>query len=179
MVRWIWIRRRQRTANALGPACFTAVYIGEMGSGEFVCICLFFSFWDLPPPISVIVLLCFEVKKLNQITEHLSGFKNLKCNNSLCALKNSCHQTLEPSVYLYFCPGWFWWISLGFIFTMQITEHPFGRGKTVSFTSSPCLRLHTSQKWCCVTSRCHFEHGYIHSCHLYGPFPCPLPHSSG
>lgn len=41
------------------------------------------------------------------------------------------------------------------------------------------FQFHTSQRWCWITSRCHFEYGYIRSCNLPGPIPFPLQHSSG
>lgn len=69
---------RSLTVNALRPACFTAVYIGAVGSGELVFICLFSSFCDLSPPISVTLLLCFEEEKINQITDNASSFKNFE-----------------------------------------------------------------------------------------------------
>lgn len=63
------VNKKQLTANALGCACLTAVYISTEWSGEFAFVCLFFSVWDLSSRISVSLLLCFEVKKINEITE--------------------------------------------------------------------------------------------------------------
>lgn len=43
------------TTDALGTACFAAMHVGAVGSGELVMICLFFSLRGLSPPIAVIL----------------------------------------------------------------------------------------------------------------------------
>lgn len=68
---------------------------------ELLFICLFFSVWDLSPPLSV-TLLRDEGNKSNQT---VAWRKTLNCNNRLCALKNSRHQTAKAGVYSIFVPA--------------------------------------------------------------------------
>lgn len=144
---------------------------------ELLFICLFFSVWDLSPPLSV-TLLRDEGNKSNQT---VAWRKTLNCNNRLCALKNSRHQTAKAGVYSIFVPADSY-VLVGVIFfpwrqrSILFGEARICQCKTCILAYSTCLGIFSRQKSCCIPCGCHFEQGYIQ---LSGPIACPFPHLSG